>query len=201
MCYRDPLARDIILPWVLQASLLLKKGSQHSKSGGGHSKHYGVVIHYPVVFLVAGSFGKCGICLKSPRVIRASFSTMLYHQGRKRSPNLNFLVRIFSGGVGVFHVKGWGPKSSVWPSKPGRSNFLGGISRDFAGISRKRPKSLRKKVCVQFSFRISAVCKLWALDKWRTLASSPSLLVLCLVFCATLSLFISFHLSLSVLSL
>ena len=33
-------------------------------------------------------------------------------QGRKRNPNPNFLVRIFSGGVGVFHVKGWGPKSS-----------------------------------------------------------------------------------------
>ena len=72
-------------------------------------------------------------------------------QARKRNPNLNFLVRIFSGGVGVFHVKGWGPKSSVCPSKPRESNFFGGISRDFAGISRGRPKSLRKKVCVQFS--------------------------------------------------
>ena len=40
---------------------------------------------------------------------------------------------------------GWGPKSSVCPSKPRESNFFGGISRDFAGISRKRPKSLRKK--------------------------------------------------------
>ena len=42
-------------------------------------------------------------------------------------------------------MKGWGPKSSIRPSKPGKSNFLGGISRDFAGISRGRPKSLRKK--------------------------------------------------------
>ena len=42
-------------------------------------------------------------------------------------------------------MKGWGPKSSVCPSKPRESNFFGGISRDFAGISRKRPKSLRKK--------------------------------------------------------
>ena len=73
-------------------------------------------------------------------------------QGRKRNPNPNFLVRIFSGGVGVFHTKGWGPKSSVCPSKPGKSNFFGGISRDFAGISRGCPKSLRKKVWVQFSF-------------------------------------------------
>ena len=45
----------------------------------------------------------------------------------------------------VFHVKGWGPKSSVCPSKSRESNFFGRISRDFAGISRKRPKSLRKK--------------------------------------------------------
>ena len=69
---------------------------------------------------------------------------------RKKNPNPNFLVRIFSGGVGVFHVKGWGPKSSVCPSKPRESNFFGGISRDFAGISRKRPKSLRKKCLGSF---------------------------------------------------
>ena len=31
-------------------------------------------------------------------------------QGRKRNPNPNFWVRISSGGVGVFHVKGWGAK-------------------------------------------------------------------------------------------
>ena len=44
-----------------------------------------------------------------------------------------------------FHVKGWGPKSSICPSKQGKSSFFGVISRDFAGISRKCPKSLRKK--------------------------------------------------------
>ena len=42
------------------------------------------------------------------------------------------------GRVGVFHVKGWGPKTSVCPSKLGKSNFFGGIS---AGISRGRPKN------------------------------------------------------------
>ena len=48
-------------------------------------------------------------------------------------------------------MKGWGPKRSVCPSKPGKSNFLGGISRDFAGISRRCPKSLRKKsLCSSF---------------------------------------------------
>ena len=76
---------------------------------------------------------------------RTPAADLLLTQGRKRNPNPNFLVRIFSSGVGVFHVKGWGPKSSACPSKPGKSNFLGGISRDFAGISRRCPKSLRKK--------------------------------------------------------
>ena len=42
-------------------------------------------------------------------------------------------------------MKGWGPKSSVCPSKPGKSDFFGGISRHFARISRRHPKSLRKK--------------------------------------------------------
>ena len=42
-------------------------------------------------------------------------------------------------------MKGWGLKSSVCPSKPGKSNFFGGTSRDFAGISRRWPKSLRKE--------------------------------------------------------
>ena len=48
--------------------------------------------------------------------------------------------------------RGGGAKSSVCPSKPGKPNFLGGISRDFAGTSQSRPKtkSLRKKARVQF---------------------------------------------------
>ena len=49
-------------------------------------------------------------------------------------------------------MNGWGPKSSVCPLKPGKSNFFAGISRDFACLSWRCPKSLRKKVCVQFSF-------------------------------------------------
>ena len=70
--------------------------------------------------------------------------------GTKKEPKPKLLSPdIFWWGLGVFHVKGWGPKSSICPSKPGKSNCFGGISRDFAGISRKCPKSLRKKVCVQ----------------------------------------------------
>ena len=47
-------------------------------------------------------------------------------------------------------MKGWGPKSSICPSKPGKSNsFLAGY---FAGISWRYPKTLRKKKFV-FNFR------------------------------------------------
>ena len=42
-------------------------------------------------------------------------------------------------------MKGWGPKSSVCPSKSRESNFFGGISRDFAGISRKAVEKFEKK--------------------------------------------------------
>ena len=73
-------------------------------------------------------------------------------QARKRNPNPNFLVRISSWDGGLPR-EGWGPKSWVCPSKPGKSNFFGGISRGFARISRRCPKGLRnkKKVRVQFS--------------------------------------------------
>ena len=62
-------------------------------------------------------------------------------QARKKNPNLNFWVRIFSGGVGVFHVKGWGPKSSVCPSKPRESNFFW---RDIPGFCRDIPEAPEK---------------------------------------------------------
>ena len=48
--------------------------------------------------------------------------------GNKREHRLKLLVRISSSGVGVFHVKGWGPKSSICPSKPMESKFLVGMS-------------------------------------------------------------------------
>ena len=40
-------------------------------------------------------------------------STHSHVQARKKSTNPNFWVRMSSGGVGVFHVNGWGAKSSV----------------------------------------------------------------------------------------
>ena len=39
-----------------------------------------------------------------------------FRQEKEHKPKL--LVWISSGGVGVFHVNAWGPKSSVCPSKP-----------------------------------------------------------------------------------
>ena len=73
-------------------------------------------------------------------------------QARKRNPNPNFLVRISSDGMGVFRVKGWGPKSSVCPSKHRETKLFGGISRDLWRDIRGCPTSLRKKTFV-FNFR------------------------------------------------
>ena len=50
----------------------------------------------------------CRLCNRK----KNSFSskTTRTYQERKRNPKPNFLIQIFSGGVGVFHVKGWGPE-------------------------------------------------------------------------------------------
>ena len=45
-----------------------------------------------------------------------------------------FWVRISSGGVGVFDVKGRGSKSLVYPSKRRETKLFGGMLWDFAGI-------------------------------------------------------------------
>ena len=54
--------------------------------------------------------------------------------GRRKSTNPNFLVRIPSGGVGVFHVKGWGPKSLVCPSFETQRNQSFGRNIEYPGI-------------------------------------------------------------------
>ena len=56
---------------------------------------------------------------------------------------MNFRVRRPSGGVGVFHAKGWGSKTSFSlsgkftpsPRNPGNRDFVPGMSRFFAGMS------------------------------------------------------------------
>ena len=64
----------------------------------------------------------------------------------KKEHKLKLLgLDIFGGGVGVFHVMEWRPKSSVCPSKFRETKLLTGYRRIFGGISRGCPKSLRKK--------------------------------------------------------
>ena len=66
------------------------------------------------------------------------------NQGRKKEPKSKlFLVRISSGGAGVFHVKGWGSKSLACTSKPRETKLFGGISRDFAGYPGGARKALK----------------------------------------------------------
>ena len=123
---------------------------------------------------------KCPLTILFKIITRMKLLFSNYFQGRKRNPNLNFLVRMFSGGVGVFHVKGWGPKSSACPSKPGKPNLFGGISRDFAGISRRCPKSLRRKSLCSIS--VLYILKNWcfgALLFWYSFGFLQAMLEAC----------------------
>ena len=60
------------------------------------------------------------------------------HQARKRSKTSNFCVQKTSGGVGIFHVKGWRLKSLGCPEtyKNNKTDFLVGYPGIFARISR-----------------------------------------------------------------
>ena len=71
----------------------------------------------------------------------------------KGAQTQTFCVRISSDGMGVF-VNGWGPKSSVCPSKPRKTQLLGGnrhrrgISRDFGwDVPGAHEKFEKKKLC------------------------------------------------------
>ena len=70
-----------------------------------------------------------------------------FNQPSKRSTNSNFWLRIPSGGVGVFHVNGWGPKSSACPQNPGKQTFgqdIPGFLPGYPSGAQWRPKSSRK---------------------------------------------------------
>ena len=70
--------------------------------------------------------------------------------GKKKEPKL-FGPDVFGWGGGLPR-EGVGAKKFGMSFKPRETKLFGGISQDFAGISRGRPKSLKKKRCV-FNFR------------------------------------------------
>ena len=85
-------------------------------------------------------------------------------QARKRNPNPNFLVRISSGGVGVFHVKGGGQQVRYVLRNPGKPNLFvawPGILPGYPGGARK----FEKKMFVSNS---SAVPKRGQSERGRT---------------------------------
>ena len=70
----------------------------------------------------------------------------------KGTPNLNFLVRIFSSGVGVFHMSGWGAKKFDMSLETREIKLFG---RDIPGFCRdipEGPEKFEKKKFV-FNFR------------------------------------------------
>ena len=68
----------------------------------------------------------------------------------RNNTNPNTWVQISSGGVGVFSAKGWGSKNSICPSKPKKTNFLGGMSRDICrnipGVPEKLGNPKKRKI-------------------------------------------------------
>ena len=69
---------------------------------------------------------------------------MCYNQARKKKHKLKLLGPDIFRWWGFFHMKGWGPKSLVCPSKPRETELLGATSRFFAGMSRGCP------ICLSF---------------------------------------------------
>ena len=67
----------------------------------------------------------------------------IWYQARKRNPN--FWVWIFSGGVGVFYVKGWGQKVRYVPRSPGNQFFLVGYPGILPGYPGSAQKVWEKK--------------------------------------------------------
>ena len=109
----------------------------------------GTILRYAWVFLIKKdvmAFLNAKVAVRPAQTFDEKISDF---QARKKNPNLNFWVRIFSGGVGVFHVKGWGPKSSVCPSKPRESNFFW---RDIPGFCRDIPEAPEKFEKKMFGF-------------------------------------------------
>ena len=86
----------------------------------------------------------------SPKSVQKSVQKFVKNQARKKHPNLNFCVQIFSGGVGVFHVKGGGQKVRYVLETQGIKFFW----RDIPGFCRDIPetpeKFEKKNVWVQF---------------------------------------------------
>ena len=72
-------------------------------------------------------------------------------QARKRNPNPNFLVWIFSGGWGSSTWRGGGQKVRYVLRNPGKPNFWAGYPGILPGYLGGALKVWEKKVCVQFS--------------------------------------------------
>ena len=85
---------------------------------------------------------------------RFAMHTQSSYQARERNTKTYFWVRISSGGVGVFHVKG-GQKVRYVPRNPGKPKFLAGISWDFHRDIPGAPEEFEKKESVLDSCLLS----------------------------------------------
>ena len=88
-----------------------------------------------------------------PRIISQAFCSKAFLNPPNTNPN--FWIRISSGGVRVFRLKGWEPKSLACPSQPREPNFWAG----YPGLLPGHPRCARKvweKQKFVFNFRYPA---------------------------------------------
>ena len=99
----------------------------------------------PLIALIAlGPFATVLRGQPNLRILRC-LKSLCKRSGTKKEPKPKLFGPDIFGWGGGLPREGVGPKSSVCPSKPRETKLFGGISRDFAGISWKCPKSLREK--------------------------------------------------------
>ena len=82
-------------------------------------------------------------------------------QEKERKPTILGPDSLRLGG-GSSNVKGWGPKSSVCPSKPKETKLFGGISHEFCWDISKVPEILEKmsldQVVANYFVRFGSAC-------------------------------------------
>ena len=133
-----------ILTWVRKRAhkLFLSVNQPVVPGSTGHSPEQKVYVHVPFSLMKLWMLFRPAFLPVRNLCVFVLYD-LLNVREEKGTPNPNILVRISSGGVGVFHVKGRGPKSSVSFEAQGNATFwrhIPGFCRDIPGTPEKFEK-------------------------------------------------------------